>query len=362
MITSPSDHLIQILHPKEAGSERLLTRPFCTLIILVTTVIALAMTVVTTSATTLVNGSGATFPAPLYQRWAADFHQEHPDIVVNYQGVGSGAGVSDFIRGLTDFCASDVAVKDEEIARLHGNVLMIPVTAGTIVLSYNIPGITQLKLNRDAYVGIFLGKITQWNDPAIAKSNPGITFPDLPITVVTRSDGSGTTALFTGHLMTISSEFSDKVGFGKSVKWPTGLSGKGNDGVTALIKRTRGSIGYMEFGFAQSTHLPMAELENKAGAFVAPSDATGSLTLATIVLPENLRDFSFDPIGQGTYPITGFTWLLLKKEYPAEKSAAIKAFVTYALTKGQVVAPQLGYLSLPSPVVEKAQKALNGVK
>ena len=160
----------------------------------------------------------------------------------------------------------------------------------------------------------------------------------------------------------MSSEFSDKVGVGKSVKWPVGLAGKGNDGVTALVQRNRGSIGYLEFGFAKATELPMAELENKSGAYVVPSDASGSATLATIVLPENLRDFSFDPTGASAYPMTGFTWFLLKKEYGAEKSKALKDFVTYALTKGQSLAPELGYLALPSSVVEKSKKALATVK
>lgn len=314
--------------------------------------------------TTTLNGSGATFPAPLYQRWAAQFRKDHPEMMINYQGVGSGAGVNNFIKGLTDFCASDVAVTDQEIAKVKGGVIMIPATAGTIVFSYNLPEIPNLNLSRDAYIGILLGKITNWNDPAIVKNNPTIaSLSNLPpITVVTRSDGSGTTALLTGHLAAISPEFAQVVGAGRSVKWPVGLSGKGNDGVTALIKQTRGSFGYMEFGFAKNNQLPMVILENKAGEFVAPSLASGSASLMSIQLPANLRDFAYDPTGRDNYPITGFTWIVLKKEYPAEKKVALFDFMNYALTTGQLIAPQLGYLPLPAPVVQKALEALAEMK
>lgn len=315
-------------------------------------------------ATTTLNGSGATFPAPLYQRWAAQFHKDHPDVSINYQGIGSGAGVNNFLKGLTDFCASDVAMTDQEIAKVKEGVIMIPATAGTIVFSYNLPEVPTLNLSREAYVGILLGKITAWNDPVILKNNPTIgSLTNLPpITVVTRSDGSGTTALLTGHLAAINAEFAEKVGVGRSVKWPVGLSGKGNDGVTALIKQTRGSLGYMEFGFAKNNQLPMAVLENKAGELVVPSSISGAASLATIQLPQNLRDFAYDPTGRDNYPITGFTWIILKKEYPAEKKIALENFMTYALTTGQLIAPQLGYLPLPASVVQKAQEALAQLK
>ena len=314
--------------------------------------------------TTFLNGSGATFPAPLYQRWAAQFHKEHPDVFVNYQGIGSGAGVNNFTKGLTDFCASDVAMADPEMAKVKEGVIMIPATAGTIVFSYNLPEVPALTLSREAYVGILLGKITAWNDPLIVKNNPALAaMKDLPpITVVTRSDGSGTTALLTGHLAAISPEFAEKVGSGRSVKWPVGLSGKGNDGVTSLIKQTRGSFGYMEFGFAKNNQLPMVLLENKAGEFIAPSLASGAASLATIQLPNNLRDFAYDPVGRDNYPITGFTWIMLKKEYPAGKKEALQNFMTYALTTGQLIAPQLGYLPLPASIVQKSTEALAALK
>ena len=313
------------------------------------------------AATTTLNGSGATFPAPLYQRWAVEFHRDNPLIMVNYQGVGSGAGVADFKRGLTDFCATDVLVHECEIEKMKDKVFIMPLTAGMIVLSFNIPGVTTLRLRREAYLGIFSGKITQWDDPLIATSNPGVVLPALPITVVTRSDGSGTTSLFTEHLAAVSPEFNDQIGSGKSVKWPVGLAGKGNDGVTSLIKRTRGALGYVEFGFAKGTNLPMASLENKAGAFVAPTEESGSISLKDVAVQDHPCDLALDPAGAGDYPITGFTWVFLKKEYSAEKRAALQAFMTYALTTGQSLASSLGYLPLPAAVVEQAQKALAGV-
>jgi phosphate transport system substrate-binding protein len=310
------------------------------------------------------SGSGATFPAPLYLRWASDFKKVNADTMVNYQGVGSGAGVKDFISGLTDFGASDVAMSDAEIAKAGDNVLMLPATAGTIVLAYNIPGINDgLKLSRDAYIGILLGTVKSWNDPLIVKDNSALSLPNLPIMVVSRSDGSGTTAVFTAHLDAVSSEFATKVGNGKSVTWPVGQSGKGNDGVTAQIKQTPGAIGYVEFGYAVHNKLTMASLQNKAGNFIAPTIESGAATLASVKLPENFRAFITDPEGANDYPIATFTWMLVKKTYPsAGKAAAVKAFVNYGLTTGQGVAQELGYITLPDLVVKKVQAALETVK
>ena len=323
-------------------------------------------------AATAINGSGATFPAPLYMRWASDFKKVDPNVTVNYQGIGSGAGVTQFIQGITDFGASDVAMKDEEILQARtsagGRTVMIPATAGSIVLAYNVPGVQSgLKLTRDAYVSILVGDIKSWNAPEIAKANPGVNLPNLPITVVTRSDASGTTAVFTAHCAEFSAKFNDIVcggkGSTKSGTWPVGVAGKGNDGVTALIKSTPGAIGYVEYGFAANNKLAMAQLQNKAGNFIAPSVESAATTLASIKLPANLRYFILDPKGANDYPIVTFTWLLLKATYAdAAKGAAVKAFVTYALTKGQATAPSLGYVTLPAEVVTKAQAALATVK
>ena len=313
--------------------------------------------------TTTLQGAGASFPAPLYQRWAQDYNKLHPEIQINYQSVGSGAGVKQFTQGLVDFGASDAAMTDEEIAKVSQGVVMIPATAGSIVMAYNLPGVTGLKLSRAAYAGIFLGTITKWNDPEIIKSNPGVTLPDLPITVCSRSDGSGTTFVFTKHLCAISPDFKTKVGEDKLVTWPAGVSGKGNEGVTALVQQTPGAIGYVEYGYAVNNKLAMASLENKSGTFVAPTPESGASTLASVQFPANLRIWPADPTGKNDYPIATFTWLLLYKNYPdAAKLKALKQFVTYGLTTGQKTAPDLGYIPLPKEVVTKCEAALNSVK
>ncbi len=309
------------------------------------------------------SGAGASFPAPLYQRWAVEYNKAHPDVQVNYQSVGSGAGIKQFTAGTVDFAASDAAMKDDEIAKIAKGVVMIPATAGSIVIAYNLPGVTDLKLSRDAYVGIFLGKITSWDDAAIKKDNPGATLPALPINVAYRSDGSGTTFVFTKHLAAISPEFKDEIGNDKSVDWPVGSGGKGNEGVTALIKQTPGTVGYVEYGYAEGNGLTMASLQNKSGAFVKPSAESGAATLAGVELPANLRIWPEDPSGTDAYPIATFTWLLLYGKYDdAAKLAALKDFVKWGLTDGQKFAPALGYIALPAPVVTKASAALDAIQ
>ncbi|MEO6053862.1 MAG: phosphate ABC transporter substrate-binding protein PstS [Chthoniobacterales bacterium] len=315
------------------------------------------------SAETTLQGAGASFPAPFYQRWAQDFNKQHPDIQINYQSNGSGAGVKQFTQGLVDFGASDAAITDEEIAKVPKGAVMIPATAGSIVLAYNLPGVSELKLSRAVYAGIFLGTITKWNDPQIVKSNPGVKLPDLGIKVCSRADGSGTTFVFTKHLSAISPEFKEKVGTDKAVSWPTGMSGKGNDGVTALVQQNPGAIGYVEYGYAQNNKLPMASLENKSGKFVKPTLESGTATLASVQLPANLRIWPEDPAGAEDYPIATFTWLLLYKTYDnADKLKALKEFITYGLTAGQATAPSLGYIPLPKEVVSKCQAALDSIK
>ncbi len=309
------------------------------------------------------SGAGASFPAPLYQRWAVEYNKLHPDVQVNYQSVGSGAGVKQFAQGTVDFAASDAAMSDDEIAKVKQGVVMIPATAGSIVIAYNLPGVKELKLSRDAYVGIFLGKVAKWNDPLIAKDNPDVKLPDLPINIAFRSDGSGTTFVFTKHLAAISKDFADEVGTDKSVTWPVGAGGKGNEGVTALIKQTPGTVGYVEYGYAVHNGVSMASLQNKSGKFVQPTDESGAATLANVTFPENLRVWPEDPAGDDDYPIATFTWLLLYKKYSdAAKLKALQGFVTYGLTDGQKFAGELGYIPLPGPVVEKSKAALATVQ
>jgi phosphate transport system substrate-binding protein len=321
---------------------------------------AMSLAISAPAATTL-QGAGATFPAPLYQRWIAEFTKANPGVQINYQGIGSGAGIKQFTQGLVNFGASDAAMTDEEIAKLKQGVVLIPATAGSIVLAYNLPGVTDLKLSRDAYVGIFLGKIKKWNDPEIEKANAGAKLPNMAITVCERSDGSGTTFVFTQHLSAISSDFKDKVGKGTTVTWPTGVAGKGNDGVTALIKQTQGAIGYVEYGYAQNNKLSFAQLQNKSGGFVKATPESGAAALATTKFPANiLRAWPEDPEGKDVYPIATFTWLLLYKSgNDKDKLADLKKFVQYGLSDGQQFASSLGYISLPKEVLEKGMTALN---
>jgi phosphate transport system substrate-binding protein len=311
-------------------------------------------------------GAGASFPAPLYQRWFQDINGKYPKVQINYQSVGSGAGVEQFTAGTVDFGASDTAMKDEEITKVgdnKGGVLLLPMTAGSIVLAYNLPDVQgELKLPRQVYSDILLGKITKWNDPQIAAANSGVKLPDQNITVVHRSDGSGTTGVFTKHLSAISPEWKSKVGEGKTVQWPTGVGAKGNEGVTAQIKQTVGAIGYVEYGYAKNNNVKFASLENKAGKFVMPNEQSASKTLETVELPENFRAFISDPEGDEAYPVVTYTWMMTHKKYddPA-KAKAVEAMIEYGLTEGQKNSAELGYVPLPKNVVEKVATAADQI-
>lgn len=310
------------------------------------------------------SGAGASFPAPLYQRWAAEFTKTQPDIRVNYQSIGSGAGVRQFTQGTVDFGASDAAMTDEEIAKVPQGVVMLPVTAGSIVIGYNLPGVPDLKLSREALIGIFMGTVVQWNDPLLVRDNPSVALPSISINVAKRSDGSGTTFVFSKHLSAISPEFEEEVGVDKSSDaWPVGVGGRGNEGVTALIQQGEGTLGYMEYGFAEYNKIPMASLQNQSGNFIKPTAQSCAATLASVVLPENLRIWPEDPAGAHDYPIVTFTWLLLGQKYDdAAKLTALKAFVNYSLTTGQTISGDLGYIPLPPAVVARCQAALATIK
>ncbi|MEA5618607.1 phosphate ABC transporter substrate-binding protein PstS [Cronbergia sp. UHCC 0137] len=309
-------------------------------------------------------GAGASFPAPLYSSWFVDLNKKYPNLQVNYQSVGSGAGVEQFTKGTVDFGASDVAMKDEEIAKIPADkgVLLLPVSAGSIVLAYNLPDVAEMKLPRAVYTDILLGKIKTWNDPKIVAANPGVNLPSTPITVVYRSDGSGTTGVFTQHMSAISPEWKTKVGDGKSVNWPVGVGAKGNEGVTAQIQQTVGSIGYIEYGYAKQNNIKFASLENKAGKFITDNELSASKSLEAVTLPENLRAFIADPEGEDSYPIVSYTWILAYKNYPdANKAKAMEAMIEYALTEGQKIAPELGYVPLPANVVAKVAAAADQI-
>ncbi|MEH2417864.1 phosphate ABC transporter substrate-binding protein PstS [Nostoc sp.] len=314
--------------------------------------------------TVKLSGAGASFPAPLYDTWFTDLNKKYPNLQVDYASVGSGSGVEQFIKGTVDFGASDVAMKDEEIQKVPADrgVLLLPVTAGSIVLAYNLPDVPELKLPRAVYADILLGKIKSWDDPQIAKANPGAKLPKEPINVVYRSDGSGTTGVFTKHLSAISPEWKTKVGEGKTVNWPTGTGAKGNEGVTAQIQQTQGSIGYVEYGYAKQNSLKFAALENKGGKFVVASEESASKTLASVPLPANLRAFISDPEGADSYPIVTYTWILAYKKYPnAAKAKAVEAAIEYALTEGQKQASALGYVPLPANVITKVAAAADQI-
>jgi phosphate transport system substrate-binding protein len=307
-------------------------------------------------------GAGASFPAPLYVKWFKTYGAAHRNMQVDYQSVGSGAGIKSFMDRTVDFAASDAAMKPEDMAKVEGGVQLLPMTAGAIVLAYNLPDVPNLRLSREDYVGIFLGKITKWNDPAIVKVNPGAKLPDQPINVVVRADGSGTTFVFTKHLSAISPEFAKTVGVNTQPNWPVGTKSKGNEGVTASLLTTPGAIGYVEYGYAHSQNLHMAVLENRSGNFVAPSTESAIAALASAEMPPDLIAWVSDPEGKDAYPIVTFTWMVLYKKYDnKEKLDALKGLITYALTDGQKEAEALGYVPLPDSVVARNKAALEAL-
>jgi phosphate transport system substrate-binding protein len=307
-------------------------------------------------------GAGASFPAPLYTKWFKAYGATHPGVQIDYQSVGSGSGVKAVIDKTVDFGASDAAMNAEEIAQVPGGVQLLPMTAGSIALSYNLEGVKDLKLSRKAYAGIFRGTIKKWNDPAIAASNKDVKLPDEPINVVVRADSSGTTFVFTKHLSAISPEFAKSPGTNKMPNWPVGTRSKGNEGVTASLKTTPGSIGYIEYGYAKSQDLPMASLENKAGQYVAPTTESGQAALASAKLPDDMIVWASDPDAGEAYPIVTYTWLILYKQYPnKQKLEALQGLLKYALNEGQKDCEALGYIPLPAAVSEKVIAAVTNV-
>jgi len=307
-------------------------------------------------------GAGASFPAPLYLKWFKSYGAAHPNVQIDYQSIGSGNGVKNFMDKTVDFAASDAAMKPEDMAKVPDGVQLLPMTAGSIVLAYNLPDVKELKLTRDAYVGIFDGKITKWNDPRITKDNPGEKLPDQPINVVVRADGSGTTFVFTKHLSAISDEFAKTVGVNTQPNWPVGTKSKGNEGVTASIMTTPGSIGYVEYGYAHSQNLHAAMLQNKVGNFVSATTDSAKAALASTELPSDLIAWVSDPTASDAYPIVTYTWMILYKKYPdKDKLDALKGVVMYGLTDGQKESEALGYVPLPSNVVDKAKAAVQAL-
>jgi phosphate transport system substrate-binding protein len=306
----------------------------------------------------LITGAGATFPFPLYSKWFSDYNKQHPDVQINYQSIGSGGGIKQITERTVDFGASDAPMSDEEMARA-GGIQHIPTVLGAVVVVYNVTGLSGLKLTPETLSGIFLGRITKWNDPALVHDNAGAKLPDSSIAVAHRSDGSGTTAIFTDYLSKVSPAWKSGPGAGKSVSWPTGLGGKGNEGVTGIVKQTQGSIGYVELAYANQNKLEVAELRNHDGKFVKPSIESVSAAAEKVALPDDYRVSITDAPGANAYPISAFTYILVYKDQPdAAKGEALVRFLWWAIHDGQKLAAALDYAPLPASAVAKVERTL----
>jgi phosphate transport system substrate-binding protein len=317
------------------------------------------------SAQTNLNGAGATFPNPIYQKWFSEYHNAHKDVQINYQSIGSGGGIQQLTSGTVDFGASDGPMTDEQLSKVSGKVFHIPTVLGAVVPMYNINGVsTELKFTGDVLADIYLGNIKNWNDPRLAKANPGVKFPDEDIVVVHRSDGSGTTYIFTDYLSKVSSAWKDKVGKGTSVNWPAGLGGKGNEGVSGMVKQTEGSIGYVELIYAVSNKMPYGSVQNAAGVFIKGSLASVTAAAGSMKeMPEDFRVSITNAPGKDAYPISSFTWLLVPAEWAdAGKEKAFVDFLTWMVDKGQSMTSALEYAPLPKNVAARVKARIKEVK
>jgi len=309
----------------------------------------------------LINGAGATFPFPIYSKWFSAYNKLHPDVQINYQSIGSGGGIKQISERTVDFGATDAPMTDAELQKAPG-VLHIPTVMGAVVVVYNLPGTASLRLSSETLAGIFLGRIDKWSHAAIAQDNPGLKFPDTAIAVVHRSDGSGTTAVFTDYLAKVSPEWKSGPGAGKSVNWPTGLGGKGNEGVTATVKQTEGAIGYVELAYANQNKLPMVELRNRDGQWIKATLDTVSAAAAKAEIPPDYRVSITDAPGKDAYPIAAFTYLLVYKELTdPRKGEALVQFLWWAIHEGQKMAAALDYAPLPAPLVKKVEATLKTI-
>ena len=314
-----------------------------------------------------INAAGATFPAPIYQKWFQDFNKLHPDIQINYQSIGSGGGIRQLTEGTVDFGASDMPMTDDQLSKVtKSKVLHFPTVLGGVVPTYNVAGVSApLKFSGEALAGIFLGNIKKWNDPVIKKDNPGVNLPGEDITVVHRSDGSGTSFVWTDYLSKVSPEWKSKVGANTSVNWPVGLGGKGNEGVSGLVKQTPSSIGYVELIFAAQNKMEYGAVKNAAGNFVKADVAsvTEAAAGAAKEMPADFRVSITNAPGKNAYPISSFTWILMPDTISdATKKKSIKDFLAWMLTTGQGDAAGMSYAPLPKPIVAKEQKQIALIK
>ena len=309
-------------------------------------------------------GAGATFPYPLYSKWMSQYHTLHPNVQINYQSIGSGGGIRQIMARTVDFGASDAPMTPEETQKSPAKLHHIPTTLGAVVVTYNLEGLAApMNMDSEVLADIYLGKITKWNDKRILKDNTGAKLSASDIAVVYRSDGSGTTAVYTDYLTKVSAEFKDKVGQGKSVKWPKGLGAKGNEGVTGQVKTTPNTIGYFELAYAVQNKLPLVHLKNKSGQFVEPSIAAVSAAAAGIELPETLAASITDAAGEKAYPISAFTYLLVYADLQdSKKGPALAEFIWWAVHDGQKECEALNYAPLPPAVVAKVEVRLKELK
>jgi len=310
----------------------------------------------------LLNAAGATFPYPIYSKWFDQYHQAHSNVQINYQSIGSGGGIRQLLDKTVDFGASDGPMTDEQLKQASVSILHFPTVLGADIPTYNVKGVQgDLNFTPEALAGIFLGKVTKWNDPAIASANPGVKLPGDDIVVVHRSDGSGTTYIWTDYLSKVSSEWKTKVGTSTSVNWPVGLGGKGNEGVSALIEQTPGSVGYVELIYAIQNHMSYGKVKNSSGAFIKADLASVSAAAAAAAksMPDDFRVSITNPEGKAAYPIASFTWLLIPAKFTdTAKRDVVKDFLKWMLTDGQNVCEPLAYAKLPKEVVAKEMKAI----
>jgi phosphate transport system substrate-binding protein len=310
-----------------------------------------------------INGAGATFPYPIYSKWFDEYAKVDPSVRFNYQSIGSGGGQKQILAQTVDFGASDAPMSDDNLAKAPGKLLHIPTVAGAVVLTYNLAANQALKLDGETIAGIFMGQIKKWNDPKIAALNAGVSLPDQEIVVVHRSDGSGTTYIFTDYLSKVSGDWKSKVGTNTSVNWPTGLGGKGNEGVSGQVKQTPGALGYVELIYAIQNKMPYAEAKNSAGQFVKPTLEAVTAAMATANIPNDFRFSMTDAPGKDSYPIAGATWLLVyERQKDAAKGKKLVEFLKWALTKGEDMAKDLDYAPLAPQLRDRVLKRVSEIK
>ena len=313
-----------------------------------------------------INGAGATFPNPIYSKWFSDYNKLHPNIRINYQSIGSGGGIKQMISQTVFFGATDAPMTDEQLKSASGPILHFPTVLGAVVPAYNLPDASvELKFTGPLLADLFLGKIKKWNDPAIAKANPGVKLPNLDITIVHRSEGSGTTYIWVDYLSKLSPEFKQKVGVAASVNWPAGVGAKGNEGVTGMVRQTPGALGYVELIYALQNKIPFGTVQNAVGEYVRASldSVTAAAASAAANMPSDFRVSITNPPGKGAYPIASFTWILLyQNPSDKERSRAMVDFMKWALADGQKAAPPLNYAPLPKEVIDQEMQALQKIQ